>query len=144
MRLFNWHIPGTRDLQKENDQLRKRIELLEKENGLRDQAASALRDANHALRMDVIKAQKTLDEWMSNYDSLRRDLQQRLEQVAHLQLERDPIAQLRQLRQEHGQERLRQNGAPEGTPTPKEKKEQTVKKEPALERKRDREAAIGL
>src|SRR5919108_4866015 len=87
MRLFGYHIPGTRDLQKENEQLRERIALMEKEATLRDETEKSLRQANHQLRMDLRQTNKMVDEWMAHYDELQRDLQREKQRVVSLKLE---------------------------------------------------------
>src|SRR5438105_1703003 len=113
MRLFGYHVPGTRDLQREIEQLRQQIELLQKERELSASISKNLRDQNHQLRMDLGKAHQTLDEWMGHYDALRRDLQQRMEQTVRMQLETDPIAQMRALREQVRKEQGRAQEQPQ-------------------------------
>lgn len=161
MRLFGLHIPGTRDLQKENDQLRERIALMEKEAQLRDETEKSLRQANHQLRMDLRQTNKMVDEWMAHYDELQRDLQKEKQRVVSLKMEMgkrgielDPLQQMRelrdQLRPEKGQtadhkptvarsalERLAQDGNGDA---PKEKKGQEAEQT----RKPPREKAKGM
>ena len=114
MRLFGYHIPGTRDLQNENEQLRERIALMEKEATLRDETEKSLRQANHQLRMDLRQTNKMVDEWMAHYDELQRDLQKEKQKVVSMKMEMgkrcielDPLQQMRelrgQLRAENGQ-----------------------------------------
>jgi chromosome segregation ATPase len=121
MRLFGFHIPGTRDLQKENEELRERIAMLEKEAQLREDTERALRQTNHQLRMDLRQTNKMVDEWMSHYDELQRDLQKEKQRVVSMKMEMgkrgvemDPAQQLRELREglrpENGQ-------APDHKPT---------------------------
>jgi hypothetical protein len=121
MRLFGFHIPGTRDLQKENEELRERIALMEKEARLRDETEKGLRQANHQLRMDLRQTNKMVDEWMNHYDELQRDLQREKQKVVSMKMEMgkrgvemDPAQQLRELREglrpENGQ-------APDHKPT---------------------------
>jgi len=107
MRLFGYHIPGTRDLQKENEQLRERIAMLEKEAQLQDQTEKSLRQANHQLRMDLRETNKMVDEWMAHYDELQRDLQREKQKVVEMKMEMgkrgielDPLQQMRELRSE--------------------------------------------
>lgn len=159
MRLFNWHVPGTRDLQREVEQLQKQIELLQKERQLNDEISRNLRTQNHQLRMDLGKAHQMLDEWMGHYDALRRDMQQRLEQSVQIKLKLeekgehfDPVAQMRelrdQLRPEKGQQADRKNTlardalerlAQEGGDSLKEKKGQE-----AEQTRKPREKAKGM
>ena len=154
MRLFGYHIPGTRDLQKENDQLRERIALMEKEAQLRDATEKGLRQANHQLRMDLRQTNKMVDEWMNHYDELQRDLQREKQKVVSMKMEMgnrgielDPLQQMRelrgQLRAENGQaadhkpavERLAQDGNGD---SPKEKKQE------AEQTRKPREKAKGV
>jgi hypothetical protein len=152
MRLFGYHIPGTRDLQKENDQLRERIALMEKEARLRDETEKSLRQANHQLRMDLRQTNKMIDEWMAHYDELQRDLQKEKQKVVSMKMEvgkrgaieMDPLQQMRELRAEHkptvarlALERLAQDGNGD---VPKEKKTQEAEQT----RKPPREKAKGM
>jgi hypothetical protein len=112
MRLFGLHIPGTRDLQKENEQLRERIEMLEKEAQMREDTEKSLRQANHQLRMDLRQTNKMVDEWMAHYDELQRDLQREKQRVVGLKMEMgkrgielDPLQQMRELRGQLGAEK---------------------------------------
>ena len=161
MRLFGYHIPGTRDLQQENEALRERIAMLEKEARLRDETEKSLRQANHQLRMDLRQTNKMVDEWMAHYDELQRDLQKEKQKVVEMKMgmgkrgvEMDPAQQLRELRDglraENGQaadqkptlarqamERLAQQGNGD---LPKEKKGQDAEQT----RKIPREKAKGM
>jgi hypothetical protein len=121
MRLFGLHIPGTRDLQKENEELRERIALMEKEARLRDDTEKGLRQANHQLRMDLRQTNKMVDEWMGHYDELQRDLQKEKQKVVAMKMEMgnrgielDPLQQMRELR---GQLRAENGQATDQKPT---------------------------
>jgi len=127
MRLFGYHIPGTRDLQKENEQLRERIALMEKEARLRDETEKGLREANHQLRMDLRQTNKMVDEWMSHYDELQRDLQREKQKVVSMKMEMaqrgvglDAAQQVRELR---GQQMEPVNGEKELAPTKQRQRE---------------------
>ena len=159
MRLFGFHIPGTRDLQKENEELRERVAMLEKEAQLRDATEKGLRQTNHQLRMDLRQTNKMVDEWMAHYDELQRDLQKEKQKVVAMKMEmgkrgieQDPLQQMRELRAglraENGQtaeqkptlarqamERLAQDGNGEA---PKEKKQE------AEQTRKPREKAKGM
>jgi chromosome segregation ATPase len=106
MRVFGFHIPGTRDLQKENQLLRERLEMLEKEAQMREDTEKSLRQANHQLRMDLRQTNKMVDEWMAHYDELQRDLQKEKQKVVSMKMEMgkrgvelDPLQQMRELRE---------------------------------------------
>jgi regulator of replication initiation timing len=84
MKIFGYQVPLTRDPEKEIRQLQAMIASLQKEVGLLIDANTTLRQQNNNLRMDVITAQKTLDEYMGQDDAMRRSLQQQQHQVIAL------------------------------------------------------------
>jgi hypothetical protein len=165
MRIFGLHIPGTRDLQKENEQLSERIAMLEKEAKLREDAEKGLREANHQLRMDLRQNNKMVDEWIAHYDELQRDLQKEKQKVVAMKVEMakrgvglDAAQQLRELRgqlaAENGQaadpkttlarqatERLAQGGNGD---SPKEKKGQEAEQTRKIPREKSKGMEVSL